>query len=102
MEIERRTLSGDAPALLGNKRGANALAFALLVRFFAAHPRFPRGRIELPDQVVEFIARQVGVQAAELSSYVWSGRTYERHRVEIRAFFGFPECSVADQADATG
>lgn len=90
MEIERRTLSGHAPALLGNKRGANALAFALLVRFFAAHARFPRGRIELPDQVVEFVARQVGVQAAELSSYVWSGRTYERHRVEIRAFLRLP------------
>ncbi|WP_410659514.1 DUF4158 domain-containing protein [Amycolatopsis sp. lyj-112] len=36
-----------------------------------------------------------------LPSYSWTGRTHDRHRAEIREFFGFTESSVADPADAT-
>lgn len=99
--IEHWTLFGDEIALVEGKRGRNALAFGLLVRFYARQGRLPHGRLELPDQVIEFVAKQVRVPAAELASYGWTGRTHERHRAEIREFFGFTECSVADQADAT-
>ncbi|MFE3785938.1 DUF4158 domain-containing protein [Amycolatopsis sp. NPDC059090] len=99
--IEHWTRLGDEVALVEGKRGRNALAFGLLVRFYARRGRFPHGRLELPDQVVEFVAKQVRVSAVELSSYGWTGRTHERHRAEIRGFFGFVECSVADQSDAT-
>lgn len=74
--IEHWTLFGDEVALVAGKRGANALAFGLLVRFYARQGRLPHGRIELPDQVVECIGKQVKVPAAALSSYAWSGRTY--------------------------
>lgn len=98
--IEHWTLFGDEVALVEGKRGPNALAFGLLVRFYARQGRFPHGRLELPDQVVEFVAGQIKVPVVELASYDWAGRTHERNRAEIREFFGFSECSVADQAGA--
>jgi signal transduction histidine kinase len=45
---------------------------------------------------VEFVARQVGVDPAELGFYEWTGRTIEYHRAQIRSHLGFRECSVAD------
>ncbi|WP_170286667.1 DUF4158 domain-containing protein [Micromonospora olivasterospora] len=49
--------------------------FALLLKFYTRAGRFPRGRGELPDEAVEFVARQVGVDPAELRFYEWSGST---------------------------
>jgi hypothetical protein len=45
---------------------------------------------------VEFVARQLRVDAGSLGFYGWSGRTVERHRAEIRSYLGFRECTVAD------
>jgi hypothetical protein len=66
-----------------------------------AYGRFPRGLSEVPDGVVEFLARQVGVPAGELGCYDWSGRTIERHRGEIRELLDYQECSLADQGVVT-
>jgi hypothetical protein len=67
--------------------------------------RFPAGRgelaDELADEVVEFVARQVGVAASDLGFYDWSGRQIKAHRAEIRAHLGFRECSVADAGKLT-
>lgn len=49
-----------------------------------------------PDEAVEFVARQVGVELTELGFYEWAGRTIEYHRAQIRGHSGFRECSVAD------
>ena len=43
-----------------------------------------------------YVARQVGVAAADLAFYEWNGRTVEYHRAQIRKFCGFRECTVAD------
>jgi len=39
------------------------LGFALLLKFYGRFGRFPRGRGELHDDAVEFVARQLGVEA---------------------------------------
>ena len=77
------TLTAGELKRAGGKRDANALAFAVLLKFFQVHGRFPRGRAEVPDEVVRFVARQVDVTASDLGFYEWSGRTIERHRAEI-------------------
>jgi hypothetical protein len=99
--IEHWTLVGDELDRARGKRGVNALAFALLLKFVIHFGRFPRGRSEIPDEAVEFVARQVGVPAGELGFYEWSGRSIERHRAEIRELLDYRECSLADQAAAT-
>ena len=78
------------------------LGFALLLKFYGRFGRFPHGRSELHDDAVEFVARQLGVDAGSVGFYEWSGRTLTRHRAEIRAHFGFRECTVTDADDIAG
>lgn len=97
--IDAWTLVGNEPELIGGKRGPTRLGFAILLRFYTERGRFPRGRAEVPDEAVEYVARQVGVERTEIAFYDWSGRTIEYHRAQIRQALGFRECSVVD-ADA--
>jgi hypothetical protein len=90
------TLVGDELEQLSGRRGATKLGFALLLRFFAVHGRFPAGRSEIPDQAIAHVARLVDVPAADLGFYEWDSRTIKAHRADIRRYFGFRECSVGD------
>jgi len=94
--VEHWTLLDDEQELIAGKRGPTRLGFALLLKFYTRLGQFPRGRGELPDEAVEFVARQVGVEPTELGFYEWAGRTIEYHRAQIRGHLGFRECSVAD------
>jgi hypothetical protein len=94
--VEHWTLLADEQELIAGKRGPTRLAFALLLKFYTRAGRFPRGRGELPDEAVEFVAGQVGVDPNELGIYEWSGSTIAYHRAQIRTHLGFRECSVAD------
>jgi TnpA family transposase len=94
--VEQWTLLDSEQPLVAGKRGPTRLGFAVLLKFFTQFGRFPRGRSELPDEAVEFVARQVKVPAADLGFYEWVGRTAEYHRAQIRAHLGFRECSMAD------
>ena len=98
--VEHWTLLDDEQALVAGKRGATRLGFALLLKFYTARP-VPPGPGELPDEAVDFVARQVQVPASELDSYEWAGRTVEYHRAQIREHLGFRECSVADAEKLT-
>jgi len=78
------TLVGDELDQLSGRRGATKLGFALLLRFYAVHGRFPSGRSEIPDQAVAYVARLVDVPASDLGFYEWDGRTIKAHRTDIR------------------
>lgn len=99
--VEHWTLLDDERELIAGKRGSTRLGFALLLKFYTQVGRFPRGRGELPGEAVEFVARQVGVEPAELGLYEWTGRTIEYHRAQIRSHLGFRECTVADAEQLT-
>jgi len=100
--VEHWILLDDERELVAGKRGATRLGFVLLLKFYIRRGRFPRGRGELPDEAVAFVAQQVGVEPVDLGFYEWSGRTIEYHRAQIRAHLGFRECSVADADTLTG
>jgi TnpA family transposase len=100
--VEHWTLLDDEREMIAGKRGPTRLGFALLLKYYTWAGRFPRGRGELADEAVVFVARQVGVNAAELGFYEWSSRTIEYHRAQIRAHLGFRECSVADADELAG
>jgi hypothetical protein len=87
--------------LVAGKRGPTRLGFALLLKFYTRAGRFPRGRAELDDDAVAFVARQVGVPASDLGFYEWSGRTFKYHRAQVRRHLGFRECSTEDAAKLT-
>ncbi|MGI8447798.1 MAG: DUF4158 domain-containing protein [Streptosporangiaceae bacterium] len=95
--IEFWTLLDEDREELAGKRGATALGFALLLKHYSRCGRFPRGRSELSDAVVGFVARQLGMDASELGFYEWSGSTIEYHRAHL----GFRVATVADQEKLT-
>ena len=100
--VEHWTVLGDERDLVAGKRGATRLGFVLLLKFYTRYGRFPRGRAELPDEVVEHLALQVRVPAADFGFYEWSGSTFDYHRKQVREHLGFRECSVADAEKLTG
>ena len=83
------------------RRGATALGFAVLLKYHSRYGRFPRGRAEVSDDVVVFVAGQLGVDAEDLGFYEWSGSTIEYHRAQIRGHLGYRTSSVDDQEQLT-
>jgi TnpA family transposase len=93
---EHWTLPPGERPLLANKTGPTRLGFAVLLKFFQREGRFPRERLDVPDVVVEYVARQVDVTPGEWMRYDWDGRTIKYHRAQIRTFFGFREATLED------
>ena len=73
--IERWTVLDDERKLIAGKRGPTRLGFAVLLKFFTQHGRFPSGRPELPDEAIGFVARQVKVPASDIGFYEGPGST---------------------------
>jgi hypothetical protein len=96
--IEHWTLLDDEVDLVAVKHADTKLAFALLLKFYGRYGRFPRNRNDLHPDAVDFVARAVRADQESLGGYDWSGRTIERHRREIREYFGFRLCSKEDAA----
>ncbi len=46
---------------------------------------------------MSYVAQQLGVDAANLSSYDWSGRTIKYHRAQIWEAYGFREATRSDE-----
>jgi hypothetical protein len=99
--VEHWTVLEDERKLIAGKRGPTRLGFAVLLKFFTQRGRLPSGRSELPDEAIEFVARQVRAPASDMGFYEWSGSTIEYHRAQIREHLGFRECSVVDQDKLT-
>jgi Domain of unknown function (DUF4158) len=77
--VDHWTVLDDERKLIAGKRGPTRLGFTLLLKFYTQHGRFPSGRSELPDEAVEFVAKQVKVPASDMGFYEWSGSTLKNH-----------------------
>jgi TnpA family transposase len=91
------TLVEDDWRLVGNKTGATRLGFVLMLKFFELEGRFPHRNGELPPVAVAYVASQMRVDPALFGGYVWSGRTIEYHRAQIRDALGFRPATRADE-----
>ena len=58
-----------------NKSGIGILGFALLLKFFQMEGRFPANKNEVPQAVIEYVARQTEVAPTSWAEYDWQGRT---------------------------
>jgi hypothetical protein len=81
--VEHFTLYPDETRLLRNKSGATRLGFGVSLKFLLWKARFPRGRSELPDNMIEFVAGQVGMPAADISFYDWDGRQVNHRTTQV-------------------
>ena len=91
----------DEWPLVARKRGGSRLVFALLLKSYGRHGRFLSGPETVSAEIVDFVARRVGVSASSLAGYDWLGRTHRYHQAQIREYFGYRACSVADAEDLT-
>ncbi len=82
--------------LVMTKNGANRLGFAVLLLFYRANGRFPKKPIEIDEETVAQVARQLGAERRDHDWCDTTSRTWKRHRAEIRAWLGFREATVAD------
>ena len=87
--VEHWTIDEEEQSLIRQKRGANRLGFALLLKFFQLKGRFPEKKNEMPRVVRAFVAEQLSVNEGDYDQYDWEGRGIKRHRAEIRKRYGF-------------
>ncbi|WP_406152680.1 DUF4158 domain-containing protein [Streptomyces sp. NBC_01023] len=95
--IEVWTLLEDDMKRVRNKSGTTRLGFALLLKFFEVEARFPESAKDVPAAAVEYVAQQVKVPAEAWADYNWESKAIQRHRVEIRAAYGFRANTEEDQ-----
>ncbi len=93
------TLSQDERALLANKTGATRLGFALLLKLFQRHGRFPERREEIAKNIVTYLAQQVGVSPDVYLAVDWSERTQRQQRAQIREHCGFRVFGAQDEGE---
>jgi hypothetical protein len=89
-------LSRDELSLVASRSVINRLGFAVQLKFFAVHGRFPRSRMDLAVEVIQCIAEQIGVEAGHIDDDPSQSRSLRRHRAEIRAHFGFRKVTNKD------
>ena len=86
-------------ALVMKKNRVNRFMFAMLLLFHRTHGRFPTDTKAVNADIVEMVSSQLGEAGPVDNWYGTDGRTWKRHRAEIRSLLGFREPTVAD-ADA--
>jgi hypothetical protein len=76
---EHWSLDSQERELIAQKKGANRLGFALLLKFFQWQGRFPEKKNEIPRVVQEFVAQQLSTSASLYQEYDWQGRASHYH-----------------------
>ena len=66
--IEQFTLLESEQELARANAPHNKLGKALLLKFFQYEARFPEGQTEIPLQVIDYVAQQLGVSAEALAA----------------------------------
>src|SRR5438874_70139 len=97
--IEHFTIVEEDLPILGNKTGSSRLGCTLQLKYFQHEGRFPTDQHDIPKAVVDYIARQLKLDAALLTQYDWEGRTIKSHRVQIREQLKFREATAVDTED---
>ncbi|MGB7522262.1 MAG: Tn3 family transposase [Spirulinaceae cyanobacterium] len=99
--IEHWTLIPTELALLTNRTATNRLGIALLLKFFQYEGRFPTSRIEVPKDVIRYVAQLLKVSPERFDDYSWQKRTIKTHRAIIRDFLGVRESTMQDAQTLT-
>jgi hypothetical protein len=96
--VEHWTLVGAEQDMVARKHRDTQLGFAPLLKFYGRFGRFPRSRVEVHDDALEFVAAAGG--GCCLAGLLRVGRTHHQ-TAESRAHLGFRECTVADAETLT-
>lgn len=93
------TLTQDEIAWLGGRTTASQLGRGILLKSLQYEGRFPAKRQDVPTSVVNYVAQQLGINAAEYETYDWGGRTGQSDRTAVRERLGFRPMREADYVE---
>lgn len=94
--IEYFTFLPNELSEIGNKSGETRIGFAVMFKFFQNEARFPNHKNEIPKVVINYIAKQVHIDAKLFEGYDFGSRSFFYHKAQIRKFFGFREVTSED------
>ncbi len=94
--VDKFIFSSKELELLGNKTSHTRLGFAVLFKFFQLEGQFPSQKMDIPNTIITFIAKQLKVKSSCFQSYKLNSRSYRYHKKLIREYFGFRETTVQD------
>ncbi len=94
---DRWELKDEDWKLLKGKSSSNRLGFALQLKYYAAHRRFPKDVDDIPDFVLHRVAAVLKLSIITLDRYDWAGRSGKRHRKEIREYFSVHKLSKEER-----
>ena len=97
--IELFTLVTPDIKLIGSKTTTNKIGFTVLLKFFQIEARFPSLKAEIPQIIIDFIAKQIETHPELFKNYDLSDRTCRKHRQQIREYFKFREPPLQDSDD---
>jgi hypothetical protein len=66
-------------------------------KFFQFSGRFPRYHRDVPAPVLDFLAKQLGIEPAVWFDYDLKGRSSKRDREQVRTFLGFRPITLDDE-----
>jgi len=69
--VENFMLRPEELVLQSRSSSASQLGLAVLMKFFQHEGRFPTKPSEVPEQVVAFLARQIGFTPVDFKNYRW-------------------------------
>src|SRR5258708_31621956 len=69
--VENFMLRPEELALLSGSSPSSHMGMAVLMKFFQHEARFPHKPSEVPEEVVTFIAQQLGLNASDFKDYRW-------------------------------
>ena len=75
----------------------NRLSVATQIKYFQIEGKFPSRLFDIPTVPIEYLAQQLNINSATINKYDWKGRSYDRHRQQIRSFLG---CRTPTAKDA--
>ncbi|MEQ8882631.1 MAG: Tn3 family transposase [Fulvivirga sp.] len=83
--------------LVSAHKGAAELGFLITLKFFQIEAKFPTQKEEIPQIIIDFIAHQLGTSIDLFKDYPLEGRSFRRHKQQIREHFGFVESNSDSQ-----
>jgi len=95
--VDQFTLLPSEFDFLGSNDPHNQIGKALLLKFFQHEYRFPESLMEIPHDIVEYIAHQLDIPSVIVKNYDWKGKRVKEHRKSIRELMGFRPATVEDQ-----
>jgi len=87
----------DLRAIQRMRNERNRLGFAVLLKTFQYLGYPPEEKGKIPDEIVEYLAVQMGLELTLFQEFQWKGRAFKYHLSIVREYTGFRHCHLNER-----